>query len=113
MRCSAPGLRGICGSDHHLREKVEIAKRILFFDGENAACWPPLPLEEWKDTYATLRMWTQIVGKVSLALTPLVNHWWNVPLYVTSRGMSTSLIPYRDKPFELWFDFLEHQLFSN
>jgi hypothetical protein len=48
-------------------------------------CWPSLPLEEWKDTYATLHMWTQVVGKVRLALTPLVNHWWNVPLYVTAR----------------------------
>jgi hypothetical protein len=55
-------------------------------------------------------MWTQIVGKVRLALTPLVNHWWNVPLYVNARGLTTSLIPYRSTPFELWFDFLDHQL---
>jgi hypothetical protein len=55
-------------------------------------------------------MWTQIVGKVRLALTPLMNHWWNVPLYVTSRGLSTTPIPYRDILFELWFDFLDHQL---
>jgi hypothetical protein len=72
--------------------------------------WPALPLEQWKDTYATLHMWTQIVGKVRLALTPLINHWWNVPLYLTARGLTTSTIPYRDRPFELRFDFLDHQL---
>jgi Family of unknown function (DUF5996) len=72
--------------------------------------WPALPLEQWKDTYATLHMWMQIVGKVRLALTPLVNHWWNVPLYVTARGLTTSTIPYRDRQFELRFDFLDHQL---
>ncbi len=77
---------------------------------ERSEAWPPLPLAEWKDTYATLHMWTQIVGKVRLALTPLINQWWNVPLYVTSRGLTTSPIPYRDTPFELWFDFLDHQL---
>ena len=73
-------------------------------------CWPALPLDSWKDTYATLHMWTQIVGKVRLALTPLVNHWWNVPLYVTARGLTTSRIPYGDRAFELWFDFIQHQL---
>jgi hypothetical protein len=73
-------------------------------------CWPPLPLDSWDDTRATLHMWTQIVGKVRLALTPLVNHWWNVPLYVTARGLTTSLIPYGERSFELRFDFLKHQL---
>ena len=73
-------------------------------------CWPSLPLEDWKDTYATLHMWTQIVGKVRLVLTPLVNHWWNVPLYVTARGLTTSRIPYGERSFELWFDFRRHQL---
>mgnify|MGYP001311054176 CR=1 FL=1 len=73
-------------------------------------CWPALPTESWKDTCATLHMWTQIVGKVRLALTPLVNHWWNVPLYVAARGLTTSRIPYGDRSFELWFDFIEHQL---
>ncbi len=56
--------------------------------------WPELPLEVWKDTYATLHMWTQIVGKVRLALTPNINHWWGVPLYVNSFGLTTSAIPY-------------------
>lgn len=72
--------------------------------------WPALPLEQWKDTYATLHMWTQVVGKIRLALTPLTNHWWNVPLYVNARGLTTSAIPYGDTPFELWFDFVAHQL---
>ena len=72
--------------------------------------WPALPLDSWKDTYATLHMWTQIVGKVRLRLTPLVNHWWNVPLYVSARGLTTSRIPYGGRAFELWFDFIRHQL---
>jgi hypothetical protein len=73
-------------------------------------CWPSLPLDSWKDTYATLHLWTQMVGKVRLRLTPLVNHWWNVPLYVTARGLTTSRIPYGQRAFELWFDFIRHQL---
>jgi Family of unknown function (DUF5996) len=73
-------------------------------------CWPALPLEQWKDTYATLHMWTQIVGKVRLALTPLVNHFWNVPLYVDARGLTTSAIPYEKDVFEIRFDFIDHQL---
>ncbi len=79
-------------------------------DREKLKHWPELHLSEWKDTCATLHMWTQVVGKVRLALTPLQNHWWNVPLYVNARGLTTSMIPYRDKPFELWFDFVEHEL---
>lgn len=73
-------------------------------------CWPALPLDSWKDTYATLHMWTQIVGKVRLRLAPMVNHWWNVPLYVTTSGLSTSRIPYGERAFELRFDFMRHQL---
>src|SRR6266446_2762044 len=73
-------------------------------------CWPALPLETWKDTYATLHMWTQIVGKVRLALTPLVNHWWNVPLYVNTRGLTTSAIPWGKGVFKMQFDFLDHRL---
>jgi hypothetical protein len=72
--------------------------------------WPELILEEWQDTYATLHMWTQIVGKIRLELTPLVNHWWNVPLYVSARGLATSPMPYRDRIFEIEFDFIEHEL---
>jgi hypothetical protein len=73
-------------------------------------CWPALPLAAWKDTYATLHMWTQIVGKVRLALAPKVNHWWNVPLYVSARGLSTHIIPYGRRVFEMEFDFIEHKL---
>jgi hypothetical protein len=73
-------------------------------------CWPALPLEAWKDTYATLHMYTQIVGKVRLALTPLVNHWWNVPLYVTARGLTTTAIPCGKGVFKIQFDFLDHTL---
>jgi Family of unknown function (DUF5996) len=77
---------------------------------DQAECWPALPLESWKDTCATLHMWTQIVGKVRLRLTPLVNHWWNVPLYVTARGLTTSRMPYGERAFELLFDFIRHEL---
>ncbi|HYL61054.1 MAG TPA: DUF5996 family protein [Candidatus Methylomirabilis sp.] len=72
--------------------------------------WPELPLEAWQDTYATLHMWTQIVGKVRLALTPKINHWWGVPLYVNPLGLTTSAIPYRGESFEVQFDFVHHQL---
>jgi len=72
--------------------------------------WPELPLEAWKDTYATLHMWTQIVGKIRLALAPHVNHWWQVPLYVNSCGLTSSAIPYAGRTFEVQFDFVEHQL---
>lgn len=76
----------------------------------NDELWPPLPLAEWKDTYATLHMWTQIVGKIRLAQTPLVNHWWNVPLYVSAHGLTSSAMPYQDRSFEIQFDFIDHQL---
>jgi uncharacterized protein DUF5996 len=72
--------------------------------------WPELPLEAWKDTYATLHMWTQVVGKVRLALSPLVNHWWEVPLYVNAIGLTTSPIPSGRGIFEVQFDFIHHQL---
>jgi hypothetical protein len=76
-------------------------------------CWPSLPLEAWKDTCATVHMWTQIVGKVRMRLTPLVNHWWNVPLYLTARGLTTSRIPYGQRAFEIHFDFIAHELVLN
>jgi uncharacterized protein DUF5996 len=77
---------------------------------DNAECWPALRLDSWKDTCATLHMWTQIVGKVRLRQTPLVNHWWNVPLYVSARGLTTSRMAYGERAFELRFDFIRHQL---
>src|SRR5581483_5638397 len=72
--------------------------------------WPELPLSEWEATYRTLHMWTQIAGKIRLRLAPLENHWWNCALYVNSRGLTTSLIPYGSGGFELQFDFLHHRL---
>jgi hypothetical protein len=72
--------------------------------------WPELPLDAWQATYDTLHMWTQIVGKIRMELTPTVNHYWNVPLYVNARGLTTSLIPYSAATFELWFDFIDQKL---
>lgn len=72
--------------------------------------WPALPFAEWKETYATLHMWTQIIGKVRLALSPNVNHWWGTAFYVTSRGLTTSAIPYEKGIFEVQFDFIAHSL---
>jgi hypothetical protein len=72
--------------------------------------WPSLPLEEWKDTYATLHMYTQVVGKVRLKLSPMMNQWWQVPLYLTARGLTTSPIAYRHRTFEMEFDFHQHCL---
>lgn len=77
---------------------------------DRAEGWPALPLESWKETCATLHLWTQMAGKVRMALTPRVNHWWNVPLYVGARGLSTSRIPYGQGGFELRFDFVTHEL---
>lgn len=71
---------------------------------------PELPLAEWQDTLATLHMWSQIVGKIRLVQTPLVNHFWNTPLYVTPRGLTTSIIPYGERSFEMDFDFIDHEL---
>ena len=72
--------------------------------------WPELPYEAWQDTYATLHMWTQIVGKIRLAQTPWLNHSWHVVLYVSPRGLTTSAIPYGNRSFELAFDFIDHVL---
>jgi hypothetical protein len=77
---------------------------------DRSQAWPALPLAEWKDTYATLHMWSQIVGKVRLALSPRVNHWWETPFYVTARGLTTSPIPYETCIFEIDFDFISHTL---
>ena len=72
--------------------------------------WPELPVVAWRDTYATLLLYTQIVGKIRLALTPKMNEWWNVPLYVTTRGLTTSPMPYRDRTLSIDFDFIDHEL---
>lgn len=72
--------------------------------------WPELPWTEWAATISTLHMWAQIVGKVRMALAPPLNHWWHVPLYVSSRGLTTSAIPYGLRQFQVEFDFVEHLL---
>ena len=72
--------------------------------------WPPLPYEDWKDTYATLHLWTQIVGKIKLTQTPWINHSWHVALYLTARGLTTSPIPHGMRSFHIDFDFIDHRL---
>src|ERR1700736_4080999 len=72
--------------------------------------WPALPFSEWQATAETLQMWTQIVGKIRLTLSPWINHSWHVTLYVTSRGLTTSPIPHGSYTFEIRFDFIEHEL---
>jgi hypothetical protein len=72
--------------------------------------WPALPFDDWKDTCATLHLWTQVVGKIRLAQAPMVNHWWQVPLYVTPRGLTTSSMPHGERTFRIDFDFVEHRL---
>src|SRR3954454_9235382 len=72
--------------------------------------WPPLPFAEWQETAMTLHMWTQIVGKIRLTLSPWINHSWHVTLYVTSRGLTTSPIPDGTSTFEIRFDFIDHEL---
>jgi hypothetical protein len=84
---------------------------LLFADSMTDSTWPTLKFSEWQDTLATLHMWMQVVGKIRLEQTPLVNHWWNVPLYVSACGLTTSAMPYRDgRMFEIEFDFIDHKL---
>jgi hypothetical protein len=75
-------------------------------DGE----WPSLRVDEWTATRDTLHMWTQIIGKIRLAEAPMINHWWQVPLYVTPTGLTTSAIPYGRRLFDISFDFQDHLL---
>ncbi|WP_439566502.1 DUF5996 family protein, partial [Gloeocapsopsis crepidinum] len=72
--------------------------------------WSTLPVAAWQDTYATLHLWTQIIGKIRLALAPKLNHWWHSTLYVTPRGLTTGCIPDNTRTFAISFDFLEHNL---
>lgn len=79
--------------------------------GVRATEWPALPYQDWSDTLATVHRWTQMVGKTRLALAPMLNHWWQVTLYVTSRGLTTSAMPYGgSRLVEVSFDFLDHEL---
>ena len=72
--------------------------------------WPALSFADWRESCATLHLWTQIVGKVRLALSPMANHWWQVPLYVTARGLTTSPMPWRGQAVQIDFDFIDHRL---
>jgi hypothetical protein len=76
----------------------------------SSSSWPSLSLEKWQATYSTLHMWTQIVGKIRLALSPPINHWWHTALYVSSRGLTTSAMPYEHRLLEIEFDFIDHKL---
>jgi len=79
-------------------------------DAPTAESWPALPFADWRDTAATLHMWTQIVGKIRMTQSPWLNHSWHVTLYVTPRGMTTATIPHGDRTFSIAFDFIDHQL---
>jgi Family of unknown function (DUF5996) len=72
--------------------------------------WPSLMVDEWTATRDTLHMWTQIVGKIRMVHMPLINHWWQVTLYVSPRGLTTGAVPYRDAVFDMEFDFVNHIL---
>ncbi len=78
--------------------------------GSGNAQWPALRYDDWKDTCATLQLWTQVVGKIRLKLAPMLNHWWQVALYVTASGLTTSAMPYQDRFVQIDFDFLAHRL---
>jgi hypothetical protein len=86
---------------------MNIGNRSGSFSTSDA--WPELPLRAWQPTYHNLHMWTQIAGKVRLALTETSNHWWNVPFYVNARGLTSSPVPYGAFAFEMLFDFCEHK----
>jgi len=83
---------------------------MLGVDEHRESAWPSLPLSQWKDTCDTLHLWTQMAGKVKLALAPPLNHWWQVTLRVCARGLTTSAIPYRGGAVEILFDLVDHVL---
>lgn len=85
-------------------------KFIAETEKQKVEMFPPLPLAEWRETKDTLHLWTQVVGKIRLVRTPLINHYWNVPLYVSARGLTTSAIPFEKGVFEIEFDFIDHNL---
>ncbi len=85
--------------------------KVMMHDSQaDPKSWPELTWSEWQPTAETVHMWTQIVGKTRLALSPLQAHWWNVPLYVSARGLSTSAMPYGRELLEIEFDFVSHDL---
>jgi hypothetical protein len=76
----------------------------------NSLAWPPLAFADWQDTCGTLHLWTQVVGKIKLALSPVSNHWWSIVLYVTARGLTTGAMAYRGRTLQIDFDFCAHEL---
>lgn len=92
-----------------MTDKPETGKKIERLS-DASECWPELPLDEWKDTQATLQMWAQIVGKISLALCAPINHYWESTLRVTPRGLRTVMMPYGSRTLEAEFDFIHHNL---
>jgi hypothetical protein len=94
-------------SDRGARRAFPIAMATI---RSRPASWPALPLDEWRDTAETLHRWMQVVGKLKLALSPTVNHWWNVAFTLTARGLTTGQVPYGDRWFDLEFDLVEHRL---
>src|SRR5207253_737981 len=95
----------------HAREgaRAPMTSPIARTGGAAASAWPELTLSTWEDTRDTFHMWTQVVGKIRLALAPPVNHWWQVPLYVSARGLTTSPMPVGGRELELIFDFVAHR----
>src|ERR1041384_1653497 len=101
-----------CGNIYEMRTRnISVQERIMTVSNPTAGeTWPSLSLDGWSDTYATLHLWTQIVGKMRLAKSPWTNHSWHVTLYVTPRGLTTGSIPYGSHAFQIDFDFVEHEL---
>jgi hypothetical protein len=87
-----------------------VTASLAVSDRRGQGAWPKLPLAEWQDTQSTLHRWVQMVGKTRLALAPPVNHWWHVTLYLTSRGLTTSPMPYGNRTVEVELDFIDHNL---
>jgi hypothetical protein len=95
----------------HKADPIAVARDHRAPDvAQTNAAWPELPWRDWEATLATLHLWTQIAGKIRLALSPPLNHWWHIVLYVSARGLTTSPIPYGDRHFQIDFDFIDHRL---
>src|SRR3954447_1128801 len=97
---------------HNAGARATVPRRrpMTHLERHDAAVWPALPADGWADTRSTVHMWTQIVGKIRMANTPVVNHWWNVTLYVTATGLTTSPMPRGYRTFQIDFDFQDHRL---
>ena len=100
----------MAGPARMLRAGPAVRPRLGGVPPIQAPAWPSLPYPEWKDTLHAVHMWTQIVGKIRMAFTPLMNHWWNSTLFVSPRGLTTTLIPLADDAFQIDFDFVDHEL---